>query len=951
MKQNYLLFLIGCLCLSAHAQTVNIPDPYLKNALVNYSPVIDINDNNQIEVSEALLVTSLTLPAYQQPDVIENLTGLEAFTNLTYLDISKSSAYGTFNVSPLIHLEFLDCSEQYSLTVTGIESLSTLLHLNCSRTAVPGLANIATMANLQYLDCSFTTSLASLNVSNMTSLTYLDCSRCSLTSLNVSGSGLTTLYCANNNSLASLNLSSLTNQLTDLDCSYKTALSLTPGLGNITSLQHLNCAGMGLSSLNLTTLPNLITLNCRDNDLTTLSFANNQNLSELDCSQNSFTSLNFLPLINLTKLNCGTNQFTTININSLVNLTELSCHNNQISALNINQLVNLEVLDFSVNNVSAIDLSPFSQLKDLRCHINGLATLDISNATLLETLICYQNQLTVLNMSNNPKLASVDCEYNLFTSLDFSSFSVDSPYASAQYWFANNPLLEYVNLKHGQTAYISFPNPGNCPNLAYICADEQNINSINSSLAWGNLTNVQVNSYCTFNPGGTYNTLTGTIGIDTNGNGCDAADIHFPGIRVGISNGTSTSSTYTNSQGGYTFYLPAGNYTVTPQPEIPYYIHNPASAVINFPTDNGPVQTQSFCLSPNGIHHDLEIVLLPIQVAQPGFDATYRLIYRNKGTQTASGSATLSFNDNILDLVNANPASDSQALGLLTWNFTNLLPFESRVIDLTLNVNSPMESPAVNIGEVLLFNAMVNPVPDDETTTDNAFALHQTVVGSFDPNDKTCLEGTAMLPQMVGDYLHYVIRFQNSGTFAAQNIVVKDVIDTTKFDISTLQLTASSHSGITRITGNKVEFIFEGINLPAEETDEAGSHGFVAFKIKTKNNLVLGNSVTNIADIFFDFNFPIMTNPATTTVSLLGINQYENASVSVSPNPVKNILHISAKDDITSIQLFDIQGRLLQTKLENNHNSSLDLSGKTNGIYFLKVFTDKGMKVEKILRE
>jgi PIN domain nuclease of toxin-antitoxin system len=84
---------------------------------------------------------------------------------------------------------------------------------------------------------------------------------------------------------------------------------------------------------------------------------------------------------------------------------------------------------------------------------------------------------------------------------------------------------------------------------------------------------------------------------------------------------------------------------------------------------------------------------------------------------------------------------------------------------------------------------------------------------------------------------------------------------------------------------------------------------------------------------------------------MLGLNQYENASVFVSPNPVKNVLNISAKDNISSVQLFDIQGRLLQTKLENNTVSFIDLSEKSSGIYFVKVFTDKGLKVQKIIKE
>lgn len=126
------------------------------------------------------------------------------------------------------------------------------------------------------------------------------------------------------------------------------------------------------------------------------------------------------------------------------------------------------------------------------------------------------------------------------------------------------------------------------------------------------------------------------------------------------------------------------------------------------------------------------------------------------------------------------------------------------------------------------------------------------------------LEGKFITPEMVGNYLHYLIRFENTGTYPAENIVVKDVIDTTKFELASLQLVNSSHDPYVRIVkGNQVEFIFEHIQLPFED---AHNDGYVAFKIKTKPNLVLGDQLLNKAAIYFDYNLPIITNETKTTV-------------------------------------------------------------------------------------
>src|SRR5690606_20906712 len=115
-----------------------------------------------------------------------------------------------------------------------------------------------------------------------------------------------------------------------------------------------------------------------------------------------------------------------------------------------------------------------------------------------------------------------------------------------------------------------------------------------------------------------------------------------------------------------------------------------------------------------------------------------------------------------------------------------------------------------------------------------------------DPNDKTCLQGTGISQTQVGNYVHYLIRFENTGTANAQNIVVKDIIDTSKFDLSSLIAVCGSHSIVTRITGpNTVEFIFENIQLPFAD---ATNDGYVVFKIRTLPNLTVGNAFSNTAN-------------------------------------------------------------------------------------------------------
>ena len=918
MKNLYYFLFLVLVSVNVKAQIVTIPDANFKNVLLNYQPVIDTNSDGEIQVNEALVVTSLDLHANN----INSLSGIEAFINITDLDSSSNNITNIDNIS----------------------SLTNLVNLYCHNNNLTSL-NVTNLINLQTLNCNDNPNLNTLILNSATNLRNIQCKDCQLNSIDLSSQINLTDLAITGGDISTIDFSTCTNLINlTLGITPLNTLNLIP----LQSLESLTLYGF-FTSLDVSSLFNLKKLFFHNySEACSINLGSINNLIELHCAASNLNTIDISNLINLEKFNCSGNNFNTLNVLNNINLTELNCSYNNLNTLNISTLVNLKNLFCSNNLLSTLSVSNLINLIGLECGGNQLATLDISNLVNLVYLGCSNNQLTTLDLQNLIHLFRVFCSNNLFTSLDFSKVNV--PYLENHFIEVyDNPNLIYLNLKNG--AGFNFNNNDNIgynnPNLVFVCANENDVQTIQGIV----YPYTQVNSYCSFVPGGINNLITGTISLDANNNGCDSSDLPAMTTKVNINDGVISSTIFTNNLGKYSFYTQTGNFTMTPEFENPYFTVSPLSASINFPLLDGTTQNQNFCIIPNGVHNDVEIAIIPIQGARPGFDANYQLVYKNKGNQTLSGNINLAFDDAVLDFVSANPAITNQSLNTLSWSYSNLLPFESRTIDFTLNVNSPQESPAVNIGDVLHFTASIDPIANDETSSDNTFTFAQTVIGSFDPNDKICLEGNTITPEKVGDYLHYIIHFQNSGTAAAENIVVKDVIDTTKFDIASLQLTSASHPYETKVTGDKIEFIFENIQLPAEIDNEPASQGFVAFKIKTKSDLVLGNSVSNKADIYFDYNFPIVTEPAVTTVSVLGVNEFENKSVSVFPNPVTDVLNITSKGIIKSVQIYDVQGRLTDTFLKDEEKTTINLSNKKTGDYFVKIFTDKGVKVEKVVKK
>jgi Leucine-rich repeat (LRR) protein len=835
----------------ANGQIVNIPDANFKAKLVALG--IDTNSDGNIQNTEALAVT--TLNVYQSS--ISDLTGIEAFTNLTELNCGGNQLT-TLNVNALINLTKLYC---YSAQLTSI--------------------NVVGLSNLSILECDGN-QLSSINLSGLSSLTRLKCGSNQLTSLNVTGNTL---------------------------------------------LNYLDFSVNQISTINLSANTGLVTLAANQNNLTALNVTPLINLRTLYCAVNQLTSLNVNTLSQLRYLYCYDNQITSLNVSSLSNLLDLRCHNNQMTTFSVSGLTNLDTLEFGDVNMNPVNVSTLVNLTYLAFH-NGLQTsMDFSNLQNMNALLCYSTKLTSIDVSMCSHLNSI--------------------------YFTENNDLTYVNMKSGRHIFCGI---NNCPQLDFICANENDISEIVAqvtAMGANNNPNVVVNSYCSFVPGGNYNTINGTILYDLNNNGCGTGDFAAKNLKVNINDGTNQGASFTNSTGNYTFYTGTGNFTLNPILENPSYFNlSPSSALVNFPVQSSLVQTRNFCLTSTGVHPDLEVVLVPV-VSRPGFDAFYKLVYRNKGTQVLSGNVNLTFDDTRTDFIISNPTVDNQNGNNLSWNFSNLVPFETRTIYINIHINSPTDIPPVNDGDFLDFIATINPINGDEDPDDNTFVGHFPVVNSMDPNNIMCLEGDLISTTEIGKYLHYFINFENTGSYYAENVVVKTTIDASKYNFNSLQLLDSSNPVYTRINGNTVEFIFQNINLAAASGNPpVGGHGDILFKIKSNSNLVNGDFVSKKADIFFDYNAPITTNDAITTYQLLSnpIEHFDN-SIKVFPNPAKSVINIKSDSIIEEIELYDVQGRILERHHDNSKNISLDISNRESGIYFIKIKGENGSKVEKLVKE
>jgi len=738
---------------------------------------------------------------------------------------------------------------------------------------ITSLVGIEYFENLEVLDCSFNL-LSNLDLSGLVKLADLDCSFNELTQLELGGlTQLSNLKCSINN-LGDLNLEGLV------------------------MIESLDCSGNDLSELNLNSVPQLRFLDCSYNTITALELSGLTKLSTLFCDENNLTELDFGVLTQLTNIDCSHNDLIDIDLSGLNLLIEFVCVGNSLTELDISHAQDLGVLACYENQLTDLDLSGLKKLFILLCHENNLTELEISDLTSLMVLECNENELKYLDCSSTQELVGLNCSAN---------------------------DLDYLNIKTGSD-FQDFEFSDN-PDLAYICCDDYNLGVVENLVYQYGMTDVVYNSYCSFTPGGQFYTIQGKAEFDGDENGCDDQDLGIL-MKFNITDGVVAGSLITSVSGSFIIPVQEGDHTITPIIENPEFFEvTPSPFVASFPSSSDTI-VQDICVTPKGTLSMLDITIVSVgPPARPGFTAAYKVICKNVGNQLESGVISFYYDEDLLDYESASQEPDLLDIGEIKWYFEDLLPFEKTSYFVSLNVNTPTETPPVNVDDVLIFEATAN---------DALFRLANTVVGSYDPNDKTCLQGETITPEMIGEYVDYKIRFENTGNYAAENVVVRDDIDATTFDISTLQITDASHVVYAQIRNNTVEFIFEDIQLPFE--DETND-GYVAFKVKTLSSLSLGDSFSNFADIYFDFNPPIRTNTAVTEVAEPNVSSVDDKlgddTISLSPNPAQTSLALDNVEVGSRFQLFSIDGHEVLSAEITESTQKVDLAGLANGVYSL----------------
>jgi hypothetical protein len=148
----------------------------------------------------------------------------------------------------------------------------------------------------------------------------------------------------------------------------------------------------------------------------------------------------------------------------------------------------------------------------------------------------------------------------------------------------------------------------------------------------------------------------------------------------------------------------------------------------------------------------------------------------------------------------------------------------------------------------------------------------------------------------------------------------------------------------------EVTFMFEDIFLIDSNASYLERQGYVYFGIKSYT-MILGEEFNNQANIFFDFNDPILTNIVESTVydPYLDIKESDyQGAINIFPQPTSELLHIDVSEltiGAWNYSLLDISGKtILDNVYATKSRVAIDISTLHNGVYTLTITSNRLVK-------
>jgi FG-GAP-like repeat len=296
------------------------------------------------------------------------------------------------------------------------------------------------------------------------------------------------------------------------------------------------------------------------------------------------------------------------------------------------------------------------------------------------------------------------------------------------------------------------------------------------------------------------------------------------------------------------------------------------------------------------------------------------------------------------------PPYDSVINDTLFFNVSNIKLGQ----DATISIESSVPLPDIlPLDSVLVFKSWIVPtdttIIEDINLTNNEIVISRNVVASYDPNAKYADRGPKLHIDSLlnNDWVYYTIQFQNTGNIYADSVTLIDTFDT-RFNLETFELIGNSHLvNVNRAEAHSLQFVFDNIQLADSTSNELESHGYVQFRLRTMQPMLLGDIYGNTAHIYFDFNDAVITEPAVFNIvenePVNVKNKPKTPHLTVYPNPTHDLLIIKIPSELmtaSELTVRDILGKEIMVLPVSGSIAQVPVYYFPSGVYSV-ILTDE----------
>jgi hypothetical protein len=322
--------------------------------------------------------------------------------------------------------------------------------------------------------------------------------------------------------------------------------------------------------------------------------------------------------------------------------------------------------------------------------------------------------------------------------------------------------------------------------------------------------------------------------------------------------------------------------------------------------------------------------------------------YKNIGTTSENATVEYSIPAGA-SIVSANPPVSFTLGNKALFNLGVLAPGAIGYIYVAVHTPNTF-----TLGSIKCDTARILSLSGDIDPSNNVSYACDSVVGSYDPNDKTPSpkgEGIDGNIDPSTPEISYLVRFQNEGNWRTYKVRIEDQIDP-NFDLSNIKIGKASHPfRLVKQENGKLIWYFDNIHLTPKAESEALSQGYITYTLPLKKQLPEGTQLKNTAYIYFDKNPAIITNTTVNTLkskSKVIVNQNDASNFNAYFNE-SGQLQVTSDETIQQIRVFGIDGKLLIEKpIQNQKQAQIQIPNPSKGIYLIQIEQTNQTQFKKV---